>query len=870
MKLCIKILKTTIIIAAFLIVILFTVSFLLQDKVAGIILKSLNKSISTKFEFKTVRLSFLRRFPNATLELSGVLVHSSPGFDPASFSGSGSDTLLSAKAVSADFKITDLIKGAYNIGRIGIKDGRINLLTDSSGNINYRIKSLQPDNQGDMLAINLNRIHVTGTSAQYNNLATKLLIGGAIENGHLKSRISGDNIDFSTDALINIDKFGLYRFSISRDLKADFKITLHSSRDGILFDKSSIKLDGYDFTLQGFISADNVLDLALKGDRIDISKIKDYLPGELCNKIDAFNPSGILDIDCKLKGAVSHIMNPGIDISFNLIKGKIISGNSPLTINDLSFNGFFTNGTLRDPESSSLTVKDFSGLLGSARYTGSFSLNDFNALKGNLYLKGTIIPSEIKEFFNLKQIASSQGEINFNLHMNGQIVRKVKYSISDILRMHPEANLDFNSFGFIPENHRFDIDHVNGNLLLADTTRAKNLSFTFNGQEFNTTGTFLNFFPWLRGQPVNLTFAADLQCPGFNPDSLFKTPVRNENSHKSIFIMPSGMIFDVNLKIGRFSYKTCTADNVEGILSYKPGILNFKTLRLNSLDGFISGNGFIAQGNDNSFVGRGTFDLEKINVKKAFISFGNFGQSFIVADNLDGILSGSLSVLIPLDSMFRPVVKAVTADGKYVIQNGSLKNFEPVKALSNYIELSELEDISFQTLENDFFIRNNFLYIPQMDVKSSAADLSVNGKHGFDNKYEYHVKVRLSEILSRKVRKPKANTTEFGAIQDDGLGRTSLLLRIENKGPDVKVNYDIKAAEAQLRENIRNERQNFKSILNQEYGWFKKDSTIAVKQKKSTPGVRIIFDGDEISQSDTAETDSKNENGIRKLFRKKN
>ena len=66
-----------------------------------------------------------------------------------------------------------------------------------------------------------------------------------------------------------------------------------------------------------------------------------------------------------------------------------------------------------------------------------------------------------------------------------------------------------------------------------------------------------------------------------------------------------------------------------------------------------------------------------------------------------------------------------------------------------------------------------------MDVKSSAADLSVNGKHSFDNDYEYHVKMLLSEILSKKRKKNKSNVTEFGVVEDDGLGTTSICLKID-------------------------------------------------------------------------------------------
>ena len=174
--------------------------------------------------------------------------------------------------------------------------------------------------------------------------------------------------------------------------------------------------------------------------------------------------------------------------------------------------------------------------------------------------------------------------------------------------------------------------------------------------------------------------------------------------------------------------------------------------------------------------------------------------------------------------------------------NGALINFDPVKQLSRFIELSELENINFQQLDNDFFIRNNYLYMPQMEVKSSAVDLSVNGKHSFDNDYEYHVKMLLSEILSKKRTKNKSNITEFGVVEDDGLGRTSLLLKIIGKGEQAKVRYDMKAAGTQVKASMKKEKQTLKTILNEEYGWFKNDSAVNQKPVQKKSRFKITWD----------------------------
>ena len=261
----------------------------------------------------------------------------------------------------------------------------------------------------------------------------------------------------------------------------------------------------------------------------------------------------------------------------------------------------------------------------------------------------------------------------------------------------------------------------------------------------------------------------------------------------------------------------------------------------------ISGNCFFFQNKNKSIIAKGIFNVKNIDVNKAFNTFHNFGQSFLKAENIRGNLSGTLSLLLPLDSVLNYSMKTLTAEGNYHLVNGALINFDPVKQLSSFIALSELENINFEQLDNNFFIRDNFLYIPQMEVKSSAADLSVNGKHSFDNDYEYHVKILLSQILSKKRIKNKSNVTEFGVVEDDGLGRTSLLLKIIGKGDVAKVGYDMKAAGTEVKNNMKKEKQTLKTILKQEYGWYKNDSTINQKPAEKKTRFRITWeDGDTI------------------------
>ena len=314
------------------------------------------------------------------------------------------------------------------------------------------------------------------------------------------------------------------------------------------------------------------------------------------------------------------------------------------------------------------------------------------------------------------------------------------------------------------------------------------------------------------------------------------------SGNKKAIKFPDDVRIDLNYRIDTIDYKTFRAGDVSGSLSISPGMLNLRNVNLSSQKGKISGNGIIVQNRNKSFMGRGSFSITGVDVNEAFTTFNNFGQNFLKAENLAGSLSGTITLLLPADSLLNPDVRSITAEGKYSISNGSLINFDPVKALSKFISLSELENIKFEKLENDFFIRSNVFYIPQMDIKSSAVDLSVNGKHSFDNDYEYHVKMLLSEILSKKARKTRVRAEEFGEVEDDGLGRTSIYLLLKGKGDKVDVSYDMKAQGNEIKQNIKKEKENLKTIFNEEYGLYDKGSENAKKQG-TKPRFRIKWDG---------------------------
>ncbi len=854
------------------VVLLFAVSVAIQDKVAEAVIRALNKNLSTKIEIGSYHLSLLRKFPKASFELKNVIVFSSPGFDRSGFREINTDTLLSAASASIELKMADLLRGVYSFRTVTVRAGNLNLFTDPAGRYNYSFTKREvKDDAEHEVRMNLDRINISDVRVSYSDLRADLVIRGLIRNGRIRSRIRGGNIDFDGSSEVLFTHFSLKRMVFNHSFNARVDVGLNKTGKGIFFRKSTMSFDKQDIIMTGLIADDNYLDLDISGKHIDISKAFHYLSGNYKTILSEYRPWGILDLNCRVKGKSTRLEDPHYDIAVSVKDGGLQRARSGLKMDRISFDASMTNGVRNRPETGAIEIRDFTAGFGSSVFSGSFSASDFSRPGAELKFRGTFVPSDFRDFTGMEALGACSGSADLDISLSGLVEKKDHYSLLDLAELNSRSEITFRSFGAELPGRNFNLKNTNGKLVIAGSTSADNLEFSLNDQEFSLSGKLDNLPKWLAGKPAGLTGNASVYSPCLKPGLFFRSSVTGGDSGKARapLTLPRDVMIDLTVRLDSLKYKKFDAGELHGEISLKPGMINFRSLRFKSQDGIVTGNGIVVQNRNKSFTGRGSFSVSNVDVKKSFISFNNFGQNFLKAENIAGSLSGTITLLLPADSLLNPLMKSLVAEGKYSLSDGALINFDPVKALSKFISLSELENIKFDRLDNDFFIRNNYFYIPVMQIRSSAVDLAVNGKHSFDNAYEYHVEMLLSEILSRKARKNRKASSEFEEIEDDGLGRTRVFLKLVGKGEDVEVSYDMKAAGSKIKNDLRNERQTLKNILNEEYGWYPSEAEQGKKESGSKPRFRISWEGAETTDAEQKPPQEKKDGGIRKIFRKK-
>ena len=309
---------------------------------------------------------------------------------------------------------------------------------------------------------------------------------------------------------------------------------------------------------------------------------------------------------------------------------------------------------------------------------------------------------------------------------------------------------------------------------------------------------------------------------------------KSEESKPGKYKLRFSEFIDVNLnsEIQHLVFRKFDATNIHGVIKIKDKKMVVDPIVLSTMSGTITTSGLI-DGTDSTKLLITCFsDVNRINITKMFEGFENFGQTAVTDKNLKGTATAKIQFASMLSPDLKMDLDKLYAGVEMTIENGELNNVEAMKSLSRFIELKDLENIKFATLKNQIEIKNQVITIPKMEVKSNTINVTASGTHTFKNEINYRVKLSLNELLSKKAKTAKKENDEFGEVADDGLGRTNIFLLMTGTIDNPIIKYDSKSAIKNVQQDLKVEKQTLKTILKEEFGLFKKDSTLNNKTPK--------------------------------------
>jgi hypothetical protein len=807
-----------------------------EDKIIARAVKGINEYLTTEVYIQQVSFTVVKNFPEISIRFDHV--HGLPHQEKKS----KADTLFYFDKAWVNFNLVQLLRRDYTIRDIECKNGKFYMKVAPDGSKNYIFWKRRMNKPGKKTstALQIEKIRLKDVVVNYENNEQEIYTSTNFLNSTWNVDVLQDNFHLQHEGNLDVKYFTKNKVNYISNSQLYAQLDLEKEAGVLKIRNGKLKYLNLFFEINGTynLKKNNNLDLIIEGKDLNMNQVISSIPSKLIPEISNYKGKGSIDFNLYLSGETRENKHPHVELAFDIRDGSISKRYTRNKINNLNLSGHFSNGNKNLPVSSAIILKKCDFTLGSGRIKCNGLIRNLN----NPYFEGELhANADLEEIFSFVDYPSLQkikGAFSTSLQLSGRLPGD-KITWRSLKTIKPEGYLTLSDVSFKLAGKPWNYESLVGRIEFKEGLYFQKLSVVINQNDFLLEGKIDNGWESLFDSTAVISGHTDVFSRELNLDNFYfikkdgdSTPSTEKNKLKIQF--PNYLDLQVDFNVEKFSFQRFQANKVSGKIHYRPGVFNLKNMSFYTLSGKIDGGGIIAQNYHRDFEVKCYAVLTSIDISKMFYAFKNFGQSYLTSTHLNGEINGKVNLSATWGNNLKVNKKSIVANADVVVNNGELMNFIPMLSLSKYIEVDELKHIYFNTLENNFFIKDEVITMPQMDIYSSAFNIKASGTHDFNNNIDYRLQLFLSEILARESNIKENSESEFGIVEDDGLGKTKLYFKILGNVKDFDVSYDRARAIRSIKTNLKNEKDELKNIFREEFG------------RNSQPGNENVNDPDRV------------------------
>lgn len=811
-----------------------------EDDIKAYAVKELNKRLNTKVDVDYIDLSIWDNFPNASL-----CFHNVTAYD-AYLNRSSNDTLFHAQTLYLEFDVFDLIDGDYNLKEISAESGKVAIRIDETGDGNYHLTK-PSEEEGEEVTVDLRSIELSEFQIMYENKVVDEEYAIWVDETDASGTLSGDEFDASISAngVVNFIRSGKVKWMQSVPLELNSVLSVNAPAGIYKWDQTNIQLGNLGISVTGTMLEDSVgmnYDLAFNTTHAAVSDLFTVLPPSASTTMKSYASSGNFQLSGSVVGVGSDTTFPAIAADFSLNDASIRNPGSGVELQQARFEGSFESKGENGAEE--LMVRSFYAEVGDGKVEGQMTVRDFSDPYLNGALTADIGLQFIAGFAPQSGLRNASGRIRSSVELDcktsewetnpQKAIEKTRLSMElrDIavsLEDGPEV-----------KNMRANVNLQGANALL------RNAQFQANEGTFTVNGALQNLVPFLFGKK-NLNVVADVESDKVLLDKWLA--MGGEGGGEASTSVNINL--DVNTDL--ITYDKLKGEGFTGNITMIEDRISLQNIRCRTMGGSVWANAKFVMRDNGDFEVSGK--VNAVDVPTVFASFRNFDQNVVMSDQIEGTLTSDFRLRGKLNNKLEPKASSLAGRSSIQIANGRLHNLAVFDELIDYIRenkmadlffkkhledlRSRLADIRFDDLKNELVISNNMVSIPSMEIRSSALDLNMEGTHSLDDNIDYHM-----DFLFKRLKMQEEVYTEFGKITDDNTGMR-IFVHMYGTSSDPTVELDRERKAANRREKIKEEEEQVKALLQQEFGLFKKDTTLHLKETPREEAEFLILDDDD-------------------------
>ena len=747
-------LKITGIVIAVILILLLVLPLAFKGKIETLVKTEGNKMLNGQFDFRSLNISLLRHFPQASLTLEDFWLKGEGDF--------ATDTLVKAGELTATVNLFSLMGSNYEISRIYVEDTYLHAIVLEDGRANWDVMKTdstatveETTEESSPFAISLKKVKFDNVNLVYDDRQGKMYA----ELHDLQLTCSGDfasehsavELEAETDGVTfqmnGVPFLSNAEIATRMNVDADFANGKYTLEDNMF------RLNAIETNLDGWLAMKGEamdMDLKLNTNSVGFKELLSLIPAIYAKDFEKLKTDGSATLSAYAKGTLqgdtvpqfkadltvenamfrypdlpagvdkinikASVENPGGNVD-----GTVVTV-APLEFN-LAGNPFSLTAEVRTPISDPDFRFEANGKIDLGMIKQVYPLEDMQlngVLQANMKAASKLSYIE-KEQYDKVEASGTIGLSGMDLKMKNM----------------PDVNIQRSLFTFTPQYLQLSETTVNigQNDITADSKFENYMGYVLKGRTLKGT---LN----IRSNYMNLNdfMSADTTAVAETAAASDSTAAASEGS---LLIIPKNIDFQMQTALNKVLFNKMEFSDVKGKLIVKNGEVNMQNLSLNTMGGNVVING----GYSTADVKKPAFDaglrMTNLSFAQTYKELDMVRGMAPIFENLKGNFSGSMNIKTDLDQTMSPLLETAQGNGSLSTKDLVLSGVPAIDKIADAVNKPELKELKVKDLNLDFTIKDGRVETKPFDIKMGDYNLNLSGTTGLDQTIDYSGKVKL-------------------------------------------------------------------------------------------------------------------------------
>lgn len=399
-------------------VIITILAYTQQDRIVKEMVTQLNHDFEGQLEIKGSHISPFENFPYISIDLEDIKIYESKS--------DTSEVLLHVKDTYVGFDLWSIISGSFQAKKIKLSDGYLKLVQHLDGSFNI-VNALSSDTDENIESsesthLDLQAIELVNIDLLKLNEESNILIEAFIEEAQSSFRTTKEAMDITLDSkfLFNLIIDSDTSFLHHKHVALKTALSFDNQENTIEISPSEVLIENALFLMEGDVDVDDDmnLDLHFSGNKPNFDLFLAFAPEELSPVLSRYDNAGKIYFDATIKGKSINDFSPQINVDFGCSEAFINNTAANKTVNDLYFEGHFSNGEKRNPTTMELVIKDFTAKPETGVFKGNMVIKNFESPEFDLQLISEFDLDFLAKFLNINNLEDVSGFVSLEMNFH--------------------------------------------------------------------------------------------------------------------------------------------------------------------------------------------------------------------------------------------------------------------------------------------------------------------------------------------------------------------------------------------------------------------------------------------------------------------